>query len=96
MLGWKKFLLGAVLLVFFVFMFASLGVQVWKEVGRGGEGREGRRREGEGRGRKRGGGGGGGEREEKGRGGKREGGGGVEDTYYATIFAVAILIHLQL
>ena len=48
MLGWKKFLLGAVLLVFFIFMFASLGVQVWKEVGRGGEGSEGK--EGEGRG----------------------------------------------
>ena len=27
-LGWKKFLLGAILLVFFIFMFASLGVQV--------------------------------------------------------------------
>ena len=34
-LGWKKFLLGSILLVSFVFMFASLGVQV--RVERGGE-----------------------------------------------------------
>lgn len=27
-LGWRKFLLGAILLIFFIFMFASLGVQV--------------------------------------------------------------------
>ena len=47
MLGWKKFLLGAILLVFFIFMFASLGVQVRKEVGRGGEGKGGEGRGGE-------------------------------------------------
>lgn len=37
-LGWKKLLLGSILLVSFVFMFASLGVQVCVEGG-GVEGR---------------------------------------------------------
>ncbi len=29
LLGWRKFLLGALLLVLFIFMFASLGVQLF-------------------------------------------------------------------